>query len=438
MKQKLIKTFDKLYFLIFKEHIGEKARQFSKFFGYLALGEIIASGIGFPVKVLAGRFLGPTEYGKYGLIISLTQFFLIPMIFGLVAAAQKYIPHFDDKAMKKMVIGFLLKMILVTTFISILFFIVIKGWILRIFDVSEDVFWWTLVYGALTTFFYLFDAIMRSLKKYKLVFYNIILNSLVNVVVFTFILFVIYNRTFVSLTSANILAFAVTTFFLLFVLIRGKYIRFSLPKKYRKEIINYGSIGIIGGILSFLIAGTDRFFLHHYLSLYWVGIYYAYINASTAFVGRFFTHFINVFFPSVSGEKDKKQVFNKVTKLLYVLYFPIFIFSVLSIVFIIWMFGKEFPMRYDLVLLFSINNCLSIGYQVYLWFLNSQGIKGIKTTMKVTAFNSCVSLILFFLLIQIWGVIGAIVTTIVSNIIFYSFYYYKSKVFIQNNYFETL
>jgi O-antigen/teichoic acid export membrane protein len=43
------------------------------------------------VNIIAGRLLGPEEYGKYSLVFLISQIFLIPMIFGMDMAISRVI-----------------------------------------------------------------------------------------------------------------------------------------------------------------------------------------------------------------------------------------------------------------------------------------------------------------------------------------------------------
>ncbi|MBU0712517.1 oligosaccharide flippase family protein [bacterium] len=399
------------------------------------MGEIIGSIIGFPVKIMAGRFLGPIEYGKFALIMSITQFFIIPMVFGLSSGAQRYIPATEDHDRQKTIVGFISLFFLITTLISTIFFIATKPLSLKIFGISEAIFWWALLFSIATAAFYVFDAIVRSLKNFKLVYHGIVLNSFVTVTIFAVLLFWIDDKSFTSITLANVIAFASSILLYLGFLTHKAKFCLKIREIDAKKVTHYSVLGIAGAVTGFLIGNTDRIFLNQILSLYWVGVYSVYINAANVFVGRFFQLFLNVYFPNISGEPNKKKIFNKLGKLFKVSMLPIFFFSVFSIWFIIWLFGKEFPVRLDLILLFSLNNCLYVFYQLYMWLLNSQGVRGMNQTLKILYFNTALNLVLFYVLISWIGIIGAIMATVTINLIFSVYFYCQVRRFIKNGLF---
>jgi hypothetical protein len=72
IEQLFQRVITSIYIRILKKEPSEKVGHFFKNFSYLALAEIIGSVIGFPIKILVGRFLGPEEYGKYSLVIKIS------------------------------------------------------------------------------------------------------------------------------------------------------------------------------------------------------------------------------------------------------------------------------------------------------------------------------------------------------------------------------
>ena len=143
---------NRFYEFIFKRPIPDKLKSFLNNFGYLVLAEIIGSIIGFPIKILVGRFLGPEQYGNYALILNLTQFFVIPMIFGLTTSTVKYVASENNK---KDYINFTYFLVSLTVFISSILLIIFKEQVLWIFKIPETIFWWTLIFSIFYTYYYI-------------------------------------------------------------------------------------------------------------------------------------------------------------------------------------------------------------------------------------------------------------------------------------------
>ena len=64
---------------------------------WLTLAEIIYNLSGYVVHALTGRFLGPAEYGRYGLIITLTTMLIVLIGNGIPTAMSKYLASASEK-----------------------------------------------------------------------------------------------------------------------------------------------------------------------------------------------------------------------------------------------------------------------------------------------------------------------------------------------------
>ncbi len=412
---------------------SDRVMSFVDNFGYVAIAEIIASVIGFPVKILVGRFLGPEEFGKFSLVLSLVQFFLIPMLFGLTTAALKFLPSQPER--KKEIISIISCLSLATTTGSILLLILTKTVWLRSFGITDDIFWWGLLLSVINAAYFIFEAMNRGLQNYRLYFISTIVSSFALLASFCFFLFVLNEHTYRAFVMTMIVNFLVGTFFFLRPTMRGWSLNFVSWTQSR-SILHYASYAILGGITGAIIGNTDRFFLNHYVSLYWVGVYSAYINASTVLVGKFFQLFLNVYFPTLTGDRDKANIGRRLRIVAIVSILPVFLLSVGSIFLVMWLFGKEFPIRLDLVILFSVINCLYIVYQLYMWLLNAQGPRGIRSVTVILGVGAVLNIILYLILIKPLGVFGVIWTTIGVNFFFLVAFIQLTRSFIKKSLFH--
>lgn len=422
----------KVFFIFFREHASKKIRLFIDNFSYVAMAEILGSVIGFPVKILVGRYLGPVEYGKYSLILNLAQFLIIPMIIGFGTSALRYISMYRENV--KEIIGTLQSFFFITWSVSIIFFIFTKSWWIAVFGVPVDLFWWGLGFSALLSFYKLYESFNRGMHSFKIFAYTAIINSIVLLLIFLIFLFWFDIHTYQAFIISTLCATALSLAILMWSILKERII-LSFHSTFSREMLKYSSIAIIGGLTGFLIGTADKFFINHYLSLYWVGIYAAYVNASAVFVGKFFQLFINVYFPTISGEKDKQKIYKRINKSLKFLIPIVFLISAISIWGIIWLFGKQFPIRLDLIILFSLNNCFYIIYQSYAWFLASQGVHGMKASIYIYLIHAGMSAALLFILVPWLGIIGALLSLVFVNISLGIFFIRKVRCFLRRDMF---
>ena len=91
LKQRLFQIAEIIHLRVFGHAMSDEMRKFLGNLSWSFFGGIIAAGIMFAVNILAGRWLGPEEYGKYHIVLALGQVFVIPMLMGMNTSAAYHI-----------------------------------------------------------------------------------------------------------------------------------------------------------------------------------------------------------------------------------------------------------------------------------------------------------------------------------------------------------
>jgi O-antigen/teichoic acid export membrane protein len=82
-KKRFSEIAEMIHFRLFGHSIGDEMREFLHNLSWSFFGGIVAAAIMFATNVLAGRWLGPVEHGKYNLIVAISSFLVAFMILGL-------------------------------------------------------------------------------------------------------------------------------------------------------------------------------------------------------------------------------------------------------------------------------------------------------------------------------------------------------------------
>jgi len=133
LKQKSIPIVESLHRRIFGHEMSEEMR---KFLGNLSIsffGGAFYSVLLFIVSILAGRFLGPIDYGKYALYVSLFSFFTIFLSFGLETTIIRLAAKADADMRKKIISTFIFFFFVNAIFWSLISFI-LRVLLLRYLD----------------------------------------------------------------------------------------------------------------------------------------------------------------------------------------------------------------------------------------------------------------------------------------------------------------
>ncbi len=422
IKQKLMSLAESAHRRIFKEEMSNEMRKFLGNLSWSFFGGIIASGIMFVVNVFAGRILGPEEFGKYALVLSMANIFLIPMSLGIDVAVVHYLSKNKNFYRRKKYLNTSLFLKLVLIIITIFIFSSSYYFLGNILDkllfIKSNIFYITLFFTIFLSLKNIFNSFIRGfyLFKFQSIVKIIEAGSIFSIFILT--LFFSQKHSFLLIVTSIIFGYVL---FILTVFVRlRKYFSFNFNFNYSKNIFTYGKYAAIGSVAGVLLSSFDKIFINKYLGVTSLGIYNAYSTASILIISQLVVIFVNVFFPMLSSVKSVKVIKKKINKIFKLVFLPASILMSLLIYVIMFMFGKNYPIDYWLIFEFSILSILWFYFGVLMWLIASRNQAGIK----FTSFHSIISGIILFSLIIIFRnifnlhlAVGFLIVAIVYGII---------------------
>ncbi len=435
LKEKIVLLLEKIHLKIFGHEMSYTMRKFLINLSFVSVGMLLSSALIFLVHLVAARFLGVKIYGEFQVIYTIAQFILIPMLFGLNTAVIKYLsiaktPNEKNKIKK---VGTLLfsGVAMITIIVSFIF----EGVWSRLFGVNLIIFREAIVLAFFAGLYFFTRAILQGMQKMKFLaglefFYAVSL-------IFVFGMFIFLgNRNVQSIYIAFIVGYGL---FALVVILRNKILTYliwhrKVDWKISKKIIAYAKYAILGSISGILLSNVDKIVLTRVDSFVEVGLYSVYLTASTVFFGQLVAIFITVFFAQASSLDNKQPILRKINKILPSIFFIIVLLSNIVIYIVFMIVGKKYHINFWYSLLFSINAGLLVVYQIKMWLLNSEGVRGVKKTIQGTLFAGVLNFILNLIFIPQYGIYGAIGSTIFSNVILYLYFTNQlNKIFLYEN-----
>jgi O-antigen/teichoic acid export membrane protein len=411
------------------EEIGENIKNFAENLLEIGISSFISTGLVVIFNILSGRILGPNEYGKFTVVQSVAMFLYIPMILGFNTAMVKYSSEKDYFDRQKEIISTSYFIVTILTFISILLYFIFNSQLINLFSVSTEMFYLSILFAVLFALYNFTTDTLRGLFKMKLFANSQIIYAIVLLLTFLFFIFVKNSLSFHSMLYSTFLSYALTGVFLLFFPIR-KYICFTYNKFWGSQLTKYSILAAIGGFSTSIYTNIDKVLINKYMTPTDVGIYKAYYLASINVAGLFWRIFNVVYFPTVSKYQNKLAVFKKINKMvpyLIVLGTPFILF--LEII-IIKLYGKKYPFDLLLIFLFGIVSISVVIDSFYAWFLNSIGTIGVKITVFAAAILAIVNIGINILLIPSIGLIGAIISALISLVVCISIEVYWGKKYL--------
>lgn len=394
-----------------EKEIKRKYPTFFKNISYVALATFAEALTWFVFNILTGRMLGPDEYGKFTLVHSIGMLLYLPMMFGISTGMVKYSSEKRDFNRQSTIISTSFLLVIIFTFSFIFIYSGLSLILSEILSVPEKI----IKLGVTFSVFYVFYLITTStfqgihqIKKFTLIKYIYSAIMLISFFIITSTGDHSYQNPLYSMYVAYIISGTIAIWLI------ARHIIPIYDNQWARVLIKYGSFTFLSAMSYILCTNVDKILINKYLTSEAVGLYNAYNLSSMKIIGMFSGIFITVFFPTISGYEDKSKILKKFgTFVPYILLFGV-PFIIIAQVITLKLYGGEYDINVNLMLIFAITSVLFVLYDIYGWIFNSIGIKGVKLTMWGTSTIALVDILLNIQLIPRFGLEGAIASTAIS------------------------
>lgn len=428
-------------------------KKFSSALVWLTASEIIFNVAGYVIQASVGRILGPADYGRYGLVVTLTTMIIILIGNGIPTAMSKYLAEVFENAPEK-ILGIKQKAIQLQ--------IILMSGITIVFFFASPLIAWALHDPSLTPLFRLSSLIIPAFAAASFYFYYYTglhffrLQAILKTVrAFGRIVFIISFAYFFGVqgaVSGYIAAplFVFTVALLCDVFITHRY----LPdvKQPKNEIIAFSGKTILayaGPLALFLlfyefILTLDLYFVKSLLqSDYLTGIYNAAITAGRIPYYLFYALTI-ILLPAISkstaerNDAETKSLVGKSLRLLVLLLFPIITLLVAYAPQTMrFFYGAKYADGASTMGIYAIGVGFLTVFYVLSFALNGAGLVKIPMKLSIGGFLGMITL--NFIFIPLYGIIGAaLATTLVSFVLMIGILLYTKRHFNVHPSFRTL
>lgn len=423
MKKQILNKITELYYNLneiqYKDFFKNKKRN------YLILTQLTNAVIGIVSGKLIAQFVLPEQFGLYNLqFASFTFFFSFlvgPTLVFIKASYQNLVPEF----------GFKPFFVILSAFAVILGIILIAFFKLFYHDVKIDNYFYYLILPLipLNIITSLVTDQFNVLDKINLFSSSSILKSIIGIcfLVTSFSILPIYFDGYLILWGMQLIIGFVSLFY--FIL---KFERYTSISKINYSVLFKKHFAFTTPLMflalwSWINNYFDRYAIENYMTLKDVGIY----NASYGLGSKFFLLLSPIFMvlltPQIYNDidiKSKKYIIKKFSKNYFflgiiILFFLFFLTDFIGNVFLSKAYKEGFNIIFWLALVYFI---MTITYLFETIFYAKHNTKVILNSNIVSAL---LNILLNILLIPIFGLVGAVISMILSTLIRFSFVYYK-------------
>ncbi|MHC5268661.1 flippase [Enterococcus sp. LJL98] len=384
--------------------------------------KVFGLGVAFIFQIILGRMLEPASYGEYTMYLTYSSIFTIIAVFGMDQNLIKEIAK--NKNDRQQSNSFLQLSMAISTILIIVLSVIVL-FLKDKLGFSADGIYLFIAMSVIRTVVMIFDGFLQGNGfVVKVTILNDVINNILKV-----ILFITLVMGGISSLKAALWSFIFSEFIMGFIrllsinrILGNKYkLVIGLEKKVKNEFIKYSSTVLFVSGIGILLQNVDRIMISSYLDLVNVGIYKVSQNY-VALIGVFISPFI-AFWPIISKLYHENKLFEiqeemkKIVKIVTYLVIPMFFIFVFQSGNLLSIFGEFYATgtgkKVLVILAFS-----------FLVDAISGPIGSILTMTnyaKFILYNSIASLvvnvILNYLLIGKYGIVGVAVATGVSIIL---------------------
>lgn len=409
LSSRIISYADGFHQRFFGHGMSSEMREFVGNLSWSFFGGLLASAVMFAVTILAGRWLGPAEYGKYNSLLSLATALAAFFLFGMNTTSVRFLSDPKYAAQQRTILSTALITVCIVTAVITLLLVGLQDWILPTVKQSLPFLVAAILLGFALSLKNMNDGFLRAVNRIKLQSSLRFIEALIVLTVFLAITLGAHQYNASSYAYAVIVGaffFSLVSLFVLRQLLTG----FS-GQMFGTMFHGYGKFLIVGSLLSMIVA-TDKFLIGKLVGLPELGLYSAYYAASHLIVAELTALFMNVFWPSLIRNAHSMDAIMQKIQRLFVLLAPLWValIAVNTSIFLLF-FGEAYTFRWDYVILFSLNTFVGVLYTVYFGFLT---VNHISRSLLYNAifFLSSLTILIVFRSIPVY-IVGQLLVQIV-------------------------
>ena len=222
IKKIIVSSLEVVHLKLFGHEMSVDMKRFVGHLSWSVLGGVSASVVMMGVNITAGRLMGPDEYGRYNLLLTLASMISIPILFGLDTSSVIAISSSNDSEEKRGNISSAFYFVLSSIMIMTLLFTFSLPYLTIRFALGKTFFLTTFTFAIALSLKIILDAGLRGLHLFKYQYYGR-MAEISSILLFFVVLFGIekkydyLNYVYALLVGAGILIF------FYFIRIRGPF-----------------------------------------------------------------------------------------------------------------------------------------------------------------------------------------------------------------------
>lgn len=367
MKRMLVQFVEKVHKKLFGHEISQEMKNFIVNLFWSFFGGGVAAVIVLAVNIFAGRLMGPSEYGRYNLVLVICSYLFIPIFFGLDTASVRAIARAKDlKERSEYISGAALFISLSLVVVLIAAFLFEKS-LSSLFSTDVSLVRFSLLFAIFLTLKMAFDGFIRGIQEFKYQFASRLVETFAIIVMFLALFVFLKRSTYIS--YIYVLATGAIALSCLYLWKLKPYLGYFRLDKL-KEQLSHGKFFMLTAALATVFMSFDKLVINRYSSSFQLGLYGAYYTASITLVAQLTSMFNNVFFPAIAKNLNK-AVFAKIEKLLFISFVPLLVVITGIVFLIVKLYGAKYGVHFNYILIFGFLGTIQVVQTIYNSIINT-------------------------------------------------------------------
>lgn len=276
--------------------------------GWIGVLYTAARGSTLLTQLLAGRILGPTEYGRANLVIAAAAYLQIIPMLGFPLATSKLVADEHDEASRARLISTALASFVVWALISLPLMAVAHGWLVRAMGLPAELFALSALMATATALSQVLASPLLGLKRFAhrgLVetVYGFSAPVLLSALVFAL------GPDFRAMILAFSGALLASSAYALWTLRR--YLRLAFEPGFVKAVGRYAATASLTLLSTACVLAPARLFLNRHSSPHEVGLFSAYFTTTVQVALAFLYMLQAVLVPMASGAEGQRELWSQ-------------------------------------------------------------------------------------------------------------------------------
>jgi hypothetical protein len=347
MKTQVYRLLTFIFSLLLGTSITPAIKNFLLNFVITGTATVITGGLGMITTILAGRLLGPEEFGRYNLMMSIGQFLVLLMVFGIPTALAQGLPRSTNISRT---IRSSVPLITVSFISTILVALFITRPASMLLHLSPVVWWWGIALGAAYAVRVNADAILRGTQAFRTSAKLDIGSTAASSLLFIVFLLLLWREAtaYATVTLVGALLYGTLGAFTRRQMLGWEY------TEETKSLASYGFLALLIAGATVLLLHFDRLIIQYFYDATAVGIYSAYL-VGALFLTSFMVTVTNyILLPMSSAVDNIRGIYLHLKRVSWVIISSVSAIAFLTTLIFMRVLGRAYPFVWSWIILVSL------------------------------------------------------------------------------------